>query len=614
MRIIAILTALLCLWLCMPASVHAADTEVNAQVQTTLGSSGLLESPGAPSPSEDGEMSDEPGTAMTVYSLEELQAWIDRHKDSGGTVQLGCDITLGESQSWKHIGWYGDPVMKVDTGAYSIRIQGTAELFPHLEFTGDGGDTGVLHVERGGLLECQTSVTARDGIAIYQEEGALLDINWDVIDPEEEIHLAQKPVIWPANHLSQTYGNVKQPSVVLPYDAPADPSLLPDTFPGWVYQNGTTDYELHEIPVEWDLQEYQAGVEEQKRFWLEGRFSEEVETYREWPKLLVTFLNPDSATFLHCTAQKTPEKLKLTIRYLLDNPDAEHYLECSYDGETWETVAEDSEHCQVIPFSQEDELGLYVIWHHMEKLPRYFSFAVIGEDGRTRYSDTIEVSDDNQILGSDIGGGRNGETSPLPPPDLGNPSDPDTETPDTGDSDSDNSSSEGSGSGGSSSGGSGSGGSSSGGPGSGGSSSGGSGSGGSSSEGSGSDDSPSGTSGSDDFSSGPNDSPSASSSPDTIPTVAQRSALSETAQTSVASRAEAAVELSKKVSEPASATNDAVSFSKDPPSPGEDVPQTQSHIESDSSAIQPKTQLALGWAALLLLGAPVYLISLLRKK
>ncbi len=553
-RIIAALISLLCLLFSVPCSAYAqaADDQLSL---LNYSDSGLLSKP--PLSKKDSAVGST--TSQTVYSLAELEAWIKAHKNSGGTVQLGQDLVVEEGESWSHIGWYGDPVMTVDTGPYCIRIRGQAQLFEYLEFTGQGGENGVLRVERGGLLECHTSVTASHGIAIYQEEGSILDLNWDYVRPEEKIHLAEKPVVWPANDLLKYFPNIKQPSVTLPYGEPLDPTLLPDTFPGCVYEDGQSDYELHDIPVEWKISEYEEEWKDQKRFLLEGQFLGDVEVYPEPPKLLVTFLRENAAVFLQCAAQIRPNKLTLTVYYLLDEPGGEHHLEFSYDGEIWETAREDSEHCQIINLDDGERLGLQVIWYHMDQLPRYFSIAVTGQDGRTRYSDTIEVTEQEQIVGSDIGGGRNGETSPLPPPSLGDSSDSSGSVSEVLEGENLLTPSDGL----------------------------------------------------------QEEQPSSKPSPNAPkdPTVNPRSGkpasappFSETSQTASAPEQEATVSVP-----PASAPEAPDSF-QEAPSNNPEASEALSHVNSSETTIGSKVQIILGWMALFLLGIPFYLIPRLHKK
>ncbi|MEY8438771.1 hypothetical protein [Anaerotruncus colihominis] len=409
-RAIAILLSFLCLTFAVP--VYAYDE--NTLVSPTEAAEPLIPSEppisGESSAPEESSGSETVET-QTVFSLEELQDWISRCSSIGGTVRLGCDLTVEKDTRWQYIGWAGQPVITIDAGPYSIRIQGIMEVHQSLAFVGEGGEKGVLHIERGGLLECHSSVTAINGFAVYQEEGAVLVLDETV--PEETVHFAKRPVVWPANDLLNFYPNVDQPVVTLPYEGPFDPTVLPDTFPSCVYQNGKTDYELHEIPVEWNLSEYQDELRERKRFLLEGRFTEDFESYGDQPRLLITFLRQDAAVFLQCAVQERHSATIFDAGYLLDDPHAEHWLESSYDGEVWEAVDKDllEYWCDENTVGQVDVMAIYT----GADLPNYFSVAVVGQDGKTRYSDTVEVTEQNQVTGSDIGGGRNGETSPFPP-------------------------------------------------------------------------------------------------------------------------------------------------------------------------------------------------------
>lgn len=343
----------------------------------------------------------------TAGSFAELTAWLDSHKKVGGTLQLENDIVIEADQFYSFSGWVGYPTSYIETGEYSIYVSGMLELYPYISIRGVGGENGVIHVEQGGLLMSGVPIIATEGCAIYQEEGAFLDISAEYV--EGDIHFAEKPVAWPASDVAEYYGNFKDtPIVVLPADEEITEASFPKTTPAYICVNGGYYYVMKDTPVIWDLEQYAESLEKRQRVLVTGEFPEEISA-KATPALLVTFLAEDSATFLQCAASRSKDGEKLFIQLVveLDAPtlNYQYYqLEYSADNENWYPIGDNPEQDDCI-------LNYNLVFSSEEEQPRYFSMSVTDSTWVTRYSDTIELNADGKIQAY-IGGGRNGEISP----------------------------------------------------------------------------------------------------------------------------------------------------------------------------------------------------------
>lgn len=344
---------------------------------------------------------------VTVSSFQELSQWLDSHMEVGGRAQLANDITLEKGAYYKYADWWYSPQIYIETGEYTIHVEGKLEIYAgKAHFSGKGGEQGVFHLAESGYLLLSASVEATGGYALYQEEGSLLDFDSSLV--QGEIHYTEKPVAWSEYDSAVHFGRAGNiPALVYPFDGDFDSAMLPDSSPAVLYGEGGSDYNVKGIKTLWHTDQFQEQLEANERFVLTGEFTEDVVARGE-PAYLVTFLPKDSATFQQCGAQKKPDKLILELYVLLDDPSLEYRLETSKDNEKWEEdgegIWEEISHNVMLYMGNFPDTG--------EEMPRYFSVGVVGKDGITRYSDTIELTGNDKLGNWDNGGGRNGETLP----------------------------------------------------------------------------------------------------------------------------------------------------------------------------------------------------------
>lgn len=127
--------------------------------------------------------------------FEEMMDWLGRHSRIGGSLRLTADVT---AEGYSSVGGrrFGSPKITVDTGEYSIIVRGELDLEdPNVEFAGDGGEDGIFHVEAGGILWINDSagISAREGYAVYQEEGAFFACGEKKAPVRGEVHTAEDP-------------------------------------------------------------------------------------------------------------------------------------------------------------------------------------------------------------------------------------------------------------------------------------------------------------------------------------------------------------------------------------------------------------------------------------
>lgn len=367
----------------------------------------------------------EPATPASdkITSFAGLKEWLKSNRKTGGKAVLQNDLVVSREENYTFSGWLNDPMMYVDAGEHTIYVEGALELNPYITVLGEGGENGIFHVKRDGILRLYDTsgqgllaVRSRNGYALYQEEGSILDIGTEEI--HGEIRFAEKPVVWPSYNYSLTTDNIN-PILILPWEAQPDPSQFPETSPGYLSENGIFYYndEL-ELGVTWDLDRFAEELESRTRFVLTGAYTDSnVECFRGPPSLQVVFQRENHPVFLKCLSSLNEQRKILTVNlyFMANQADVDYAMEYSWDNKNWIVDEEEPD------WDPQDGVGY--IWQTFEyedegSPPRYFSISATDQNGNTVYSDTVTLDEHGGISGLDNGGGRNGETSPEEPGDT----------------------------------------------------------------------------------------------------------------------------------------------------------------------------------------------------
>ncbi len=121
---------------------------------------------------EDSVLTGETDTKDVVYTEIELKSWISEHKEVGGTVSLGCNVTITEPLAV--YGIYGS--ITIDTGEFGLIFDGATLSALNMHIIGEGIKVPVVEVLRTGsgdlfdvpwnnlLLDLNITANGKNGI------------------------------------------------------------------------------------------------------------------------------------------------------------------------------------------------------------------------------------------------------------------------------------------------------------------------------------------------------------------------------------------------------------------------------------------------------------------
>ena len=169
------------------------------------------------------------------------------HRYTGGTFELEDDLYLTETIDWSG----GRPSLLKDviirTNGYHIYVKGTLDMSysnHHLTIEGEGGEEGLLQVQKGGTLYLGmlTLNAEDDGYVLVQQEGGIL-VNDSLDIHKGRIQYAKKPVI--------TFSNRYEPrSFIYQANTAIDSAMFPQEFQIFANYQGILDYSV-KAAVDW---------------------------------------------------------------------------------------------------------------------------------------------------------------------------------------------------------------------------------------------------------------------------------------------------------------------------------------------------------------------------
>lgn len=330
----------------------------------------------------------------------ELTAWLESHKDTGGTVKLTDHVTLDEYYSFCPNGPDG-PSLFVDTDKYTITVTGEIEIISdgHLSFSGQPDGKSIFYVASNGVLSMDGITVKSERGALWQEEGAGLAVSNCSVSGH--IHYADTPfVTYCSNSICAIVEKGQTINEALPLQIHCTVNRQ-----GQLFHN-------EPVPVLWNLEGTEKQQEERLRFRMRG-----------------SFLNAASAEPVFCTVAYND--YPLTFTDVQASASGSWYLfrggftapeeslpftvvpEYSFDGENWFPADEqtatntDAAFCIVCEHKQRGRAAQSNIYIRLQ-----------WNDNGTRYFSNIlcYASDDLEIV-EDIGGSRGGGISITSPPD-----------------------------------------------------------------------------------------------------------------------------------------------------------------------------------------------------
>lgn len=345
----------------------------------------------------------------TVSTADEFKAWLESHKNGGGSVKLTNDIVLKEFYFFAPNG-ANLPDIIVDTDTYTITAAGNISFFSdgHLIFRGKAGDGGIFRARRGGMLTLdgvivEGSAEGTDTLyAVWQEEGAGLLLGNTFVEcrVSGEIHYADMPFV--TESASACVVVEKEQSAA---------GLLPTQIKCNVNYQGQIRYN-EPMPVAWDFAGTEEHQEKRRRFQVQGFSSQAV---FEVPPVCTVVYNDYPLTFAEVSAF-----MRDTVYYFqggYTKPKGAFPLdvtaEYSFDNTSWiegekRTVTDDREGFQIY-FSRDE-------WDKVQN--PYIYIRLQGKkDGKTYFSNVLQYQANNMAVAEDLGGNRGGGTSIVNPPD-----------------------------------------------------------------------------------------------------------------------------------------------------------------------------------------------------
>lgn len=349
-----------------------------------------------------------------VSTGEEFMAWMESHKNTGGSVRLTNHVSLDQSYVFIPTVLQPTDQLIVDTAGYTVTVTGEVELWSNglLTFIGNANAQGMLHVAAGGMLdmhgvnveaghnEAVEPTESASGYALWQEEGAGLAL--DNCRVSGNIHYAQTLFVMYDNYVYAIAEKGQTAADVLPVQINCEVN----------YQGAVSD---RQMPVEWNLEGTQMLQEERLRFVVQGSF---VNGASSVPPVCTMVYNDYPLTFTEVKASagngfysfkgsytRPKEYVPMTI-----------ITEYSFDGNNWLV---DEEHM----VSDIDEPANFIIGFSEEEssgLPHsYVYIRLRGEHGGICYfSNVLCYAADSLAMKEEIGGGRGGGTSVVNPSDT----------------------------------------------------------------------------------------------------------------------------------------------------------------------------------------------------
>lgn len=345
----------------------------------------------------------------TVSTADEFKAWLESHKNGGGSVKLTNDIVLKEFYFFVPNG-ANLPDIIVDTDTYTITAAGNISFFSdgHLIFRGKAGDGGIFRARRGGMLTLdgvivEGSAEGTDTLyAVWQEEGAglLLGNTFTECRVSGEIHYADMPFVTESASACVVVEKEQSAAGLLPTQIKCNVN-----YQGQIRYNEPTS-------VAWDLAGTEEHQEKRRRFQAQGFSSQAV---FEVPPVCTVVYNDYPLTFTEVSAF-----MRDTVYYFQGDytkPKGAFPLdvtaEYSFDNTSWiegekRTVTDDREGFQIY-FSRDE-------WDKVQN--PYIYIRLQGKkDDKTYFSNVLQYQADNMAVAEDLGGSRGGGTSIVNPPD-----------------------------------------------------------------------------------------------------------------------------------------------------------------------------------------------------
>lgn len=345
------------------------------------------------------EPADEP-EPETVSTGEALTKWLDSHKDSGGTVKLADHVTLDGEYSFYPNG-INSPEILVDTGEYTITVTGEISFLSNgrLAFSGEPDGKGIFYVAEKGVLSLYGISVESDQCALWQEEGAGLEISENSISGS--IHYADTPFVMYFNDYI---------CAVVEKGQTAD-DALPAQISCTVNRQGQLSSN-EKVSVSWNLEGTEKQQEERRRFELQGSF---LQAASAEPVMCAVAYNDYPLTFTD--VQATISGGRYTFQGGFTAPaEALPFTvmsEYSFDGENWCLFEEQR--------ATDTNAGFYIACKQNQRSVAADSNIYIRlqwNDNGTRYfSNVLCFAADNLENVEDIGGSRGGGTSIVNPPD-----------------------------------------------------------------------------------------------------------------------------------------------------------------------------------------------------
>lgn len=341
----------------------------------------------------------------TVSDGEALVAWLEAHKNTGGTVKLADDLVLDGEYGFYPNG-INSPDIFVDTDQYTITVTGEISFLSNgcLTFSGEPDDKGIFYVAEKGVLSLYGVSVESSQYALWQEEGAGLEVSHCSLSGN--IHYADTPFVM--------YYKDSLCAVVEKGQSVSD--ALPLSVSCTVNRQGQLSHN-ERIPVSWNLEGTERQQEERRRFVLQGSF---VQAASAEPILCAVAYNDYPLTFTDVEATVSGDRYTFQGGFTAPGEALPFQVmtEYSFDGENWfqyevqtasDVDADFRIDCKREQRSRAASANIYIRLQWNDNGTQYFSNVLC-------YS-----ADDLKNM-EDIGGSRGGGTSITNPPDEPQPS------------------------------------------------------------------------------------------------------------------------------------------------------------------------------------------------
>lgn len=345
-----------------------------------------------------------------VSDFEELKEALNQTMSTGGRIRLTSDIRILAEESYTYTnGRYRKEVV-LETSGHTIYVEGYLNLWAFLQIQGNGGTDGIFHVLPGGELWLTSiPIDVEDGgTAIIQENGGFLVYGSSDVPGTPEFTCSGKIIaaektaaaayIW--------YNMESIPIVRIPEGAEFSASMLPECVMARV--NLDHSEVEQEVPVTWDESTF---PKDGTRTFVTGAFAGEYTGFRDaLPGCLVIWESEESPFFLNAYAESYGGIRQIYL-YAECPQTGTVRVESSADGKVWSEIT-DIEGYEPVETEEGEEFCWYLWYEKEDETPKYYRMALYTEDGTVFYSETLEFKDDYFLAGTDIDGGRGGETSP----------------------------------------------------------------------------------------------------------------------------------------------------------------------------------------------------------